>query len=220
MKSLTHLADSTISNSLAVKFRRRRFKLFCELINKLPRPIKILDVGGTLYFWEAVGFVHEDGVEITLFNLFPQEIKHRNFKFVQGDATDLSLFANKSFDVVFSNSVIEHLTTFENQKKMADEIKRVGKRYWVQTPNFYFPIEQHFLCPFYHWLPIRTRIWLIQNFNLGWYKREQDYKVAYELVTSIRLLKYKEIKTLFPEAKIYKERFLGLVKSYIAYSGL
>jgi ubiquinone/menaquinone biosynthesis C-methylase UbiE len=220
MKSLTHLADSTISNSLAVKFRRRRFKLFYELINKLPRPIKILDVGGTLYFWEAVGFVHEDGVEITLFNLFPQEIKHRNFKFVQGDATDLSLFANKSFDVVFSNSVIEHLTTFENQKKMADEIKRVGKRYWVQTPNFYFPIEQHFLCPFYHWLPIRTRIWLIQNFNLGWYKREQDYKVAYELVTSIRLLKYKEIKTLFPEAKIYKERFLGLVKSYIAYSGL
>jgi len=220
MKSLTHLADSTISNSLAVKFRRRRFKLFYELINKLPRPIKILDVGGTLYFWEAVGFVHEDGVEITLFNLFPQEIKHRNFKFVQGDATDLSLFANKSFDVVFSNSVIEHLTTFENQKKMADEIKRVGKRYWVQTPNFYFPIEQHFLCPFYHWLPIRTRIWLIQNFNLGWYKREQDYKVAYELVTSIRLLKYKEIKTLFPEAKIYKERFLGLIKSYIAYSGL
>jgi ubiquinone/menaquinone biosynthesis C-methylase UbiE len=220
MKSLTHLADSTISNSLAVKFRRRRFKLFYELINKLPRPIKILDVGGTLYFWEAVGFVHEDGVEITLFNLFPQEIKHRNFKFVQGDATDLSLFANKSFDVVFSNSVIEHLTTFENQKKMADEIKRVGKRYWVQTPNFYFPIEQHFLCPFYHWLPFRTRIWLIQNFNLGWYKREQDYKVAYELVTSIRLLKYKEIKTLFPEAKIYKERFLGLVKSYIAYSGL
>lgn len=220
MKSLTHLADSTISNSLAVKFRRRRFKLFYELINKLPRPIKILDVGGTLYFWEAVGFVHEDGVEITLFNLFPQEIKHRNFKFVQGDATDLSLFANKSFDVVFSNSVIEHLTTFENQKKMADEIKRVGKRYWVQTPNFYFPIEQHFLCPFYHWLPIRTRIWLIQNFNLGWYKREQDYKVAHELVTSIRLLKYKEIKTLFPEAKIYKERFLGLVKSYIAYSGL
>mgnify|MGYP001077020476 CR=1 FL=1 len=219
MKSLTRLADSTSPNSLAVKLRRQRFRLFKKLLDQLQRPIKILDIGGTQYFWEAVGFVNEEGVEITLLNIEPQSTIYSNLKFIQGDANNLSIFDDNSFDVVFSNSVIEHLNSFENQKKMALEVKRIGKRYWIQTPSFYFPIEQHFLCPFYHWLPIKTRILLLQHFDLGWFKKEKDYKIAYELVTSIRLLTYKELKSLFPEAKIYKERFLGLTKSYIAYSG-
>ncbi len=219
MKSLTRLADSTSSSSLAVKFRRRRFEFFKELLNQLQRPIKILDIGGTQYFWEAVGFVDEKGVEITLFNIEPQLTTYSNLKFIQGNAIDLSIFDDNSFDVVFSNSVIEHLSNFENQKKMAIEVQRIGIRYWVQTPSLYFPIEQHFLFPFYHWLPVRIRVWLLQNFDLGWYKKEKDYKTAYELVKSIRLLNLRELKSLFPQAKIYKERIFGIVKSYIAYSG-
>ena len=219
MKSLARLADSTFSSSLAVKFRRRRFKLFKKLLSQLKRPIRILDISGTQYFWEAVDFIDEDGVEITLFNIEPQIISYSNFKFVQGDATDLNLFKDKSFDIVFSNSVIEHLSSFENQKKMAIEVQRIGIRYWVQTLSLYFPIEQHFLFPFYHWLPVRIRVWLLQNFDLGWYKKEKDYKTAYELVKSIRLLNLRELKSLFPQAKIYKERIFGIVKSYIAYSG-
>ena len=60
-----------------------------------------------------------------------------------GDATDLSPFKDKSFDIVHSNSVIEHLYNFENQKKMASEIMRVGQKHIVQTPNKYFFLEPH-----------------------------------------------------------------------------
>lgn len=54
-------------------------------------------------------------------------------------------FQDNEFDAVFSNSVIEHVGDYEAQRQMANEIMRVGKRYFVQTPNFYFPIEPHIL---------------------------------------------------------------------------
>ncbi|WP_255695553.1 methyltransferase domain-containing protein [Rhodohalobacter sp. 614A] len=59
----------------------------------------------------------------------------KQFQYVQGDALDMHMFEDKSFDVVFSNSVIEHVGSFENQRRFADEVRRVGKAYWVQTPD-------------------------------------------------------------------------------------
>ena len=72
---------------------------------------------------------------------------------ISRDATNLHEFGDASFDIAFSNSVIEHLSTFENQARMAAEVRRVARAYWVQTPNFWFPIEPHFLVPAWHWLP-------------------------------------------------------------------
>jgi SAM-dependent methyltransferase len=112
---------------------------------------------------------------------------------------DLSRYADREFDVVFSNSVIEHLGTWENQQKMASEIRRVGKHYFVQTPNVYFPIEPHFLFPFFHFLPESYKIWIIRNFDTGWFDRIPDRKTAEAAVREIRLLSKKELKYLFPE---------------------
>lgn len=66
---------------------------------------------------------------------------------MKGDATNLSQYSDKSFDIVFSNSVIEHLYTKENQISMAKEVNRVGKNYFIQTPNYWFPIEPHWVFP-------------------------------------------------------------------------
>jgi 2-polyprenyl-3-methyl-5-hydroxy-6-metoxy-1,4-benzoquinol methylase len=70
-------------------------------------------------------------------------------------------FQNDEFDIVFSNSVIEHVGSYEEQNLMASEVRRVGKRYFIQTPNLFFPIEPHFLFPFFQFLPLDYRVTLI-----------------------------------------------------------
>lgn len=199
--------------------RQRRFRYFESLSSRLPRPLTILDVGGTPQFWEHRGWMELPGVRIVLVNLDAAPSTAANITSLQGDATDLSRFASKSFDVVFSNSVIEHLFTFERQVAMANEIRRLGRAYWVQTPNFAFPIEPHFLAPGWHWLPIPLRVAILRRRRVGWRGPLPNAADAELAIREIRLLRRRELRTLFPEADLLPERFGGLVKSWIAIHG-
>jgi hypothetical protein len=166
-----------------------------------------------------MGFINEPGVEITLLNRSIMETSYAAFVAVSGDARDMRSFADNTFDVVFSNSVIEHVGTLEDQRRMAAEVQRVGKCYFLQTPNRYFPIEPHFLFPFFQFLPLSLRVFFVRHFDVGWYKKIPDKQQATEEVASIRLLTKCELVSLFPGASLYKERFLGLTKSLIVYDG-
>lgn len=216
MSILQKLADNTKANSLANHLRRKRFAKFLELVDQIPRPLKILDLGGTQAFWNSMNFNQLDGIEIVLLNQKKQATSNSHFVSVAGDARDLSQYSDKYFDLVFSNSVIEHVGSYQDQIKMANEIKRVGKRYFIQTPAKYFPIEPHFLFPFFALLPKSIKIFLVRNFNLGWYKKISDKQAAENFLHYFRLLKYSEMQNLFPSAKLSKEKFLGFTKSYIA----
>lgn len=216
---LKKLADCNDQESLGARMRRKIFRVFLELIEHVPAPVRILDVGGTQRYWEVMGFVDRSDCHITLLNLTQPEVNCDNFTGMAGDATDLSRIGDNEFDIVFSNSVIEHLGDYNRQKLMAEEIQRVGKRYFVQTPNFFFPIEPHFLFPFFHWLPVSARAFLLTKFNLGWRKKEPDLSAARASVESIRLLSKRELLALFPQATLYRERFLGLTKSFVVYNG-
>ncbi len=215
-KILQNLANSVSSDSLASKFRRERFKLFLELLSSCSgESLTILDVGGWERFWEIQGFVNTKH-KIILLNLDPVETHYPNITSVIGDARDLSRYADGSIDIVFSNSVIEHLFTFENQMKMANEVRRVAKKYFVQTPSFYFPLEPHFLFPFFHWMPLLLRVFLVRHYSLGWYTKCNTKEEALKVVTEIQLMKKSEIKKLFSDAVIRTERLFGISKSYIA----
>jgi hypothetical protein len=217
---LERLADNTDPASLATTMRRRRFAFFVSLLARVKRPIRIIDIGGTQEFWERMGISELGDVRITLLNLQTKPTGNPQFESVSGDARDLSEYGDASFDVTFSNSVIEHLgPDFGDQRLMADEIRRVGKRYFVQTPNRYFPIEPHFLVPGFQFLPIRARTWALTHFNLGWYKKFEDAEAARREVQSIALLTEHQLRRLFPGASIYRERFLGMTKSFVAYHG-
>ena len=219
MDLLSRLVDIDNRRSLSARLRRKRFILFQRLLGRLPRPVRILDVGGTESFWQTMGLQDPALAQVLLLNIHPVKTSLPNFRSVRGDARDLSPFGEGEFDVVFSNSVIEHVGDFDDQRRMADEVRRVGRRYFVQTPNYYFPVEPHFVCPLFQFLPEAARARLVQHFALGTYERLPERARALEAVREFRLLSLGELKRLFPGATIYKEKWLGLTKSFVAFEG-
>ena len=179
--------------------------------------MSILDVGGLPRSWLGVPIRSR----ITILNLGPlsdyeASFLQANHVPVVGDGTRLP-YADRSFDLVYSNSVIEHLGTWERQRAFAAETRRVGRGYWIQTPGKEFPIEPHYFGPFVHWFskPVQKR--LLKNFTLwGLLGRPAD-PILDAVLAELRLLSYREYRLLFRGAEMWVERVLGLPKSYTAY---
>lgn len=218
--AMRRLADQRESGSFSNARRGRRFERFARIVGDLqaqrPGPVRILDIGGTNSFWENRGWAGREDVEIVLVNIEGEPRVHPNIEPRTGDATDLRDFPDQSFDLVFSNSVIEHLQTYENQVAMAREVRRLAPLYWVQTPNFWFPVEPHFLTPAWHWLPVAVRVALLRRRRWGWRGPCPDPEVAREHVREIRLMRGAELRRLFPDAQLEPEKIGPLVKSFVA----
>jgi hypothetical protein len=220
MLDLRRAASRNKPNSLSNRMRARRFKLFQGLVSRMPgSPLHIIDLGGTNEFWERRGWAGREDVRITMVNLAAGERLHANIEPVQGNVTDLRGFADGSFDVAFSNSVIEHLFTFEAQKAMAAEARRVAGAYWVQTPNYWFPIEPHFRFPGWQWLPVSVRVALLRRRRFGSRGPCPERDAAVRAVTEVRLMTRREVAECFPDATIWGETFFGFRKSWVAYAG-
>jgi len=135
-------------------------------------------------------------------------------------------FENNQFDIVFCNSVIEHVTTpkdeiwnltsgiefkkrsFIIQKHFANEIMRISKSYFVQTPNKKFFLEHHTWLPFIQFIPRKTLVKVLRFTNKFWIKKTAP---DWNLLTGV------EIQEMFSDAKILKEKFIFMNKSLIAY---
>lgn len=180
---------------------------------------RILDVGGTPFNWSLL----DVQPRVTIVNMpRAREAFDAQFQSVFADGRALP-FPGRSFDIVFSNSVIEHVGNFESQRQFAAEIARVGRAYWVQTPNRSFPVEPHLLTPFLHFLPARWQRRIARKFTV-WAVIErptpdrQEFYIEHYL-RDIRLLDAAELVRLFPGAEIVRERLGGLTKSLIAVRG-
>lgn len=213
-------------NSIAYRCRKKRMGIFEKFYEKqilasLDRNTngKILDLGGSFEFWRVMGFKYMDKTSIVLLNLAKYEVPEEchNISSVIGDATDLSQYDDKQFDVVFSNSVIEHVGGFEKQKKMAEEMKRVGKHCFLQTPNKYFVMEPHFLFPFFSIMPLKLKVFCLKKFDMACCPRAKTDEEALKYAESIRLMTKKELQSLFPGAKIRKEKLFFMTKSFYLY---
>jgi len=199
--------------SIGDQFRARRFKFFERCLALADKPVRILDVGGTESFWQNRGYKGKEGIHITILNLEKECIDNEHMQFIKGDATDLSRFEDDSFDIVFSNSVIEHLYTYDNQVKMASECQRVGIYHFIQTPNKYFFIEPHFRFPFFAQLPKGLAYWILTKTKLSLGQKWLPAN-AKATMDEIRLLDKREFIGLFKGSKLYTERLLFLRKSF------
>jgi hypothetical protein len=80
------------------------------------------------------------------------EERYPDVTFVRADGRELP-FPDRSFDVVHSNAVVEHVGAREEQQRFVAELVRVSRSGFVTTPNRWFPIETHCSLPLLHWLP-------------------------------------------------------------------
>src|SRR4029077_755886 len=135
--------------SVTSSFRARRM-YHCARLLGLGARTNVLDVGGTPELWELLPA--ELQPRVTLVNMPRAGVNGwSGWLSVGGDGCRLP-FRDSAFDVVFSNSVIEHVGGPVGQNAFASEVRRVGRSYWVQTPNYWSPIEPHLLTPFIHWM--------------------------------------------------------------------
>jgi SAM-dependent methyltransferase len=205
-------------NTSSDYFRRKRGRLFVATLPNFTS-LKVLDVGGSRHFWE------KQDPAIVPSNLTLVNIKNdgqaksysgtmRHMEVIVYDGQTLP-FDDKSFDVIVCNSVIEHVPP-QQRARVVQEILRVAKFYFIQTPAFVFPIEPHFFCPGLHWLPrsvgrraVRLSPWRIMS-----RPSEQHIKKYFE---EIQILRRAELIGYAPNSKIFIERFLGIPKSYTIY---
>lgn len=222
--SLTRfLTDYNRADSLGSRLRARRMAPLLEMIRKAYEEhghVRIIDLGGTERYWNIApkGLLDECQVEVTLVNVSEDEMRpdKGRFRFVRGSACGLPRFADNAFHIVHSNSVIEHVGDWSNMCAMAREVKRLAPRYFVQTPNYWFPIEPHSMTPFIHWLPLPWRINLMMRFTLGHYLRAKTVSEAMLNVEDARLLNKRMFCDLFDDARFVPERIGFLTKSLIA----
>jgi hypothetical protein len=196
-------------------FRSRRMRRFARAFH-ITGETQILDVGGTPFNWSLLDVMPR----VTIVNMpRAREAFDDHFSCVFADGRRLP-FGDKSFDVVFSNSVIEHVGDGESQRQFAAEIARVGRAYWVQTPNRRFPVEPHLLTPFLHFLPSSWQRRIARRFTV-WALIERPSRDRWEFyiehyLRDIRLLDAGDMRRLFPGAEIVRERLGGLTKALIA----
>ena len=183
----------------------------------ITKDTRVLDIGGTPDCWELLPV----RPRLVLLNT-PRagEELASAAEWVAGDGRTLP-FRDQSFDVVFSNSVIEHVGDAESQRRFAREVMRVGRAWWVETPNRWFPVEQHLLTPFVHWLPktwqramvLRWTVW--QTLARVSEDRRRFYVEHY--LRDVRLLGAGELREMFPQARVIRERVCGVTKSLVAF---
>lgn len=205
------------------RFRTNRGKLLRRQISlmsdHLSRDVFILDVGGRSDYWANVGVDRISRIELLNYmeteflrdstGIGPADIFHPKL----GDARNLAEYPDGSVDFVHSNSVIEHVGGWNDMATMANEMVRVGRAGWMQTPAWEFPIEPHFRAPFLHWFasPLCARM-LSLSTEPG--QRKLDVSGRRRRVESINLLSKNEVRALFPGKPIKVERII-LAKSYI-----
>lgn len=199
-------------------FRTKRFNLFLRCVQPKDNN-SLLDVGGYPGFWvqypQPVRLI--DCLNIHSVNWEASKYPNHQINSSVGNGCALP-FPDRSYDIVFSNSVIEHVGEWQDQAAFASEARRVGNAVWIQTPARECPIEPHYIAPFVHYLPKGLQKALLRWITpWGWLQRPTQRQID-DAVETTRLLTQSEFRQLFPDCEIIVERIFGIIpKSYIAF---
>lgn len=200
-------------DSLGARARARRWEWF-ERAFPDADSMSVLDLGGTVETWMRAPVrparVHVVNLEK------PNGAAPDWLTAEQGDACELPAHVRAGeYDLVFSNSVLEHVGGHQRRARFAEAVHELALRHWVQTPYRYFPVEPHFLFPGYQFLPLAARVRIVRRWPLL-HSPPGDRSSALRIALGVELLSRTEMAHYFPHSDIREERIGGLVKSLIA----
>lgn len=198
--------------SLGARFRDQRQALFDGLFPDLAE-MTVLDLGGRAETWRRAGSRPR---HVVLVNLEPSDQEDEEWvEHIDGDVCDLPAGARRRYDLVYSNSVLEHVGGHRPRRAFANTVDASAERYWIQTPYRYFPIEPHWLFPGMQFLPTTARATIASKWPLA--HSHPPREDAIEEVLNTDLVSKTELEELFPAGEVVFERVLGLPKSLIAF---
>ncbi len=199
------------------RFRQARFAAFLALADKASAPgktLRILDIGGTRSYWDALASLWAGrNWEITTINLGDASLDDGAFHIRPGDACAMPEYDDNAFDLVHSNSVIEHVGQWPQMAAMAGEVRRLAPHYYLQTPNLWFPVEPHYRTLFFALYQEAKRARMLMKKRRGFRGPHADFGTAIADVQTVNLLDAQGLMTLFPDGRLIRERFFGLTKS-------
>ena len=203
--------------------RHARFAPVADLIRELHaagggRVVRVLDAGGFDDFWKALPDELLARCRVTLLDPGlkkpPRDARDPRFAYESGDVCDLSRWRTGEFDLAFSQGTLDHLGLYANQERFAAELRRVGRRYAVRAPNYWFPVDPDYRAPLWQYLPVRVRAALVRRFRIGQIDRATCDADAAKWVEESRLVTAAELRALLPDGRIVRERLCGLTKSF------
>lgn len=206
-----HFVDAP--GSLGERWRLRRWQWFQATFPGI-ESMSVIDLGGRVDAWLRAP-VRPATVHIVNLEPSPEETPAW-IRAEQADACSLpSRISGSSYDLVFSNSVIEHLGGHAQRMRFADTVHKLAARHWVQTPYRYFPIEPHWLFPGFQFFPLAVRAQVSRHWPLA-HTQSQSKDEGIRAAMSVELLSRTEMAFYFPDSTLRSERVVGLVKSLIA----
>jgi hypothetical protein len=211
-----------VAEIFSERSRTRRATLFCRYIHPTQED-RILDLGPEDGNYIAKIIPFRENVFIADINeeMLKRGRARYGFQTVLLDESGVLPFEDNYFDIVHCSSVIERVTvdkgqqwsiqskkefteiSFKRQKQFANEIRRVGKSYFVQTPNKNFIFESHTWLPLIQFLPRPLMIKTIRFLNKWWVKKTAP---------DWNLLTVRQMKELFPDVIIVREKVFGFNK--------
>ncbi len=215
---------SAVFTIMQQRFRSRRFRkidvILRKIISKKGHAL-VLDAGGTGTYWNMLATDIRPKISVIILNLrseldlYKDTIDGLSVQYLEGNACYMPEFSDEYFDLVHSNSVIEHVGSYRNMISFAEEVRRVGRAYYVQTPNFWFPIDPHYGRFFVHWFPDPIRIALFQVMSVGQAKKA-NFAEAMKRGDDTKIISSGMMRKLFGDGRLEKERFLLMTKSITA----
>jgi len=199
-------------------FRRKRGKFILGVLPEI-RQARICDVGGSRHFWEKVD-LGVPAQNITIYNIAETDAGS-----VDEANTEMPIVIydgkripdeDKRYDLAISNSLLEHVPPAE-RPGLVREMHRVAKTVFMQTPAYEFPVEPHFIMPIIHWLPRWLAFHLVKLSPWRLLSRPSQETIR-DYFNGTHLMSRADVQALFPNGRIYEERFLGFTKSYYVVS--
>jgi hypothetical protein len=217
-QSDTHAGShDRLRQSLSEHARRRRWTEFLRRFPDIAQ-LRVLDLGGTVGTWLGAPF---RPAHVVVVNVDPRLAGHGDWYLsLVGDACDPDPEVRaRDYDLVFSNSLLEHVGGHAQRRRLAGVVDQLGPLHWVQTPYRYFPVEPHWLIPGMQFLPVATRVAIARRRPFGPANRTTPVGELVDEVAAVELVSAIEMRSYFPSSDIWFERVAGLPKSLVAVRG-